>query len=156
MTQDPAALKDRVKLAAEIAREAPENLREAAFKAAFDELSSAAHIDKGGERRRSRRAAEGTKGALEKDSSPKGPPGGAARKSAGPRVAGPRAAVLGLVSEGFFDQGRAVPAIREHLSSAKGRRYEPKRISTTVLRLLRDGILTRSPGSEGYLYRRAK
>ena len=69
---------------------------------------------------------------------------------------GPKSAIASLIDEGYFAEPRTLAVIRDYLSSAKGRRIEPKHVATAVLRLLRDGRLSRERGADGeYEYRAA-
>jgi hypothetical protein len=61
-----------------------------------------------------------------------------------------------LVVEGFLDDPKNVPEIRDHLASAKGRHFQPKAIHTAVLRLLRDNEIVRASGDDGYRYSRRR
>jgi hypothetical protein len=78
--------------------------------------------------------------------------GAAARPSNGGRTPsgrpGPKAAIEGLLVAGYLSDPRLVGDIRDHLAS-QGWKYAPKEVATAVLRLLREGRLSRSKGTDG-------
>lgn len=147
MSTDPALVGNWIKQAAELAAEAPESLREAAFRAAYDTLAASGVVPS------TRRAPR--RGRIRPPTAPASPGRPAARRTAQGRI-GPKAAVAALVDEGYFDQPQTVNSVREHLASTKGRRLEAKHVATAVLRLLRDGALDRNRGGSGdYEYTRS-
>jgi hypothetical protein len=136
--------------AAKLAEGVPTDLRQAAFRAAYESLAgglsdSAATVARTARSHRRTPSA----GAAE--------PQTVARRTtrSGGRT-GPKAVIAGLIDEGYFSEARTLAVIREHLSSTKGRRIEAKHVATSVLRLLRDGRLARARGTDGeYEYRAA-
>jgi hypothetical protein len=147
---DPKLIAKWIADAAKLADGVPTDLREAAFRAAFDSLArggddSPVTVTRVAKSHRRTPAA----GAAE--------PRPIARRTtrSGGRI-GPKAVIAVLIDEGYFSEPRTLAAIREHLSSNKGRRIEAKHVATSVLRLLRDGRLARARGTDGeYEYRSA-
>jgi len=136
----PTELAEWIRQASALAAEAPEPLREVAFRAAFDHLATAASPQVAESRTRRRRPSASRATPV--------------RPRASSRV-GPKTAVAELVEEGYFDSPRLVAEIRDHLASAKARRFERKNVATALLRLVRDGTVQRAREADGeYEYTR--
>ena len=61
---------------------------------------------------------------------------------------GAHAAVTSLVEEGFFKNAQSIRSIIEHLGANKGRHFKANQISPSLLRLLREGKLTRNKNAD--------
>jgi hypothetical protein len=90
-------------------------------------------------------------------SAPSGEKAKPARKS--PRGSGSRGAyamINELLGGGFFKTPRTIGSIVEHCRTARGHHYKANECSPTLLRLLRDGKLTRKKNKDGqYEYTQA-
>lgn len=62
---------------------------------------------------------------------------------------GPKKAVQQLISEGFFDAARTIADIQERLKHKRGHTYTLQDLSPTLVRLLRDGSLSRERNTSG-------
>jgi hypothetical protein len=147
MSADSTTIKAWIDSATEMVKDVPDALKETAFRAAFDALSSASGPISG-----TSRSTRGRKRAS--PATPRPPaPTRTVRRASG---SGPKTSVAALAQEGYFQTPRRVGEIRDHLAQAKGRRFEPKAIATAVLRLLRDGLLRRERAADGeYEYSQA-
>ena len=79
-----------------------------------------------------------------------------AKRSRSSGSPGAFATISDLVETGFFKTPRTIKAIIEHAGDARGHHYKPNECSPALLRLLRDGKLTRKKNSDGqYEYTKA-
>jgi len=62
--------------------------------------------------------------------------------------AGAHAAVTALVDQRFFKKPQSIRSIIEHLGANKGRHFKANQISPSLLRLLREGKLTRNKNAD--------
>lgn len=78
----------------------------------------------------------------------------AKRKSGGGALA-PKAAVLGLIGEGYFDSPKTGTAVRAHLQTKRGYTIGADQLRTAMLRLVRDQKLERETSADNeYEYKR--
>jgi hypothetical protein len=61
---------------------------------------------------------------------------------------GAHAMISQLLTEGFFRTGRTIGAIIEHAGTSRGHHYKANECSPALLRLLRDGKLTRKKNKD--------
>jgi hypothetical protein len=135
---------DILKRAAKMSEVVPEHLREAAFNRAFDALVAGRQTGLSKKRTEKPRKSKSTK--RDQDSTKKRGSGGRP---------GPRSALNQLVSEGYFDSVRRMGDIQSHLSHSKALTYKTSDLSPTLIRMLRDDVLTRTRASDGqYEYKR--
>jgi hypothetical protein len=80
-----------------------------------------------------------------------------ARKSPrGSGSPGAYAMINGLLGSGFFKTPKTISSIVEHCKTARGHHYKANECSPSLLRLLRDGKLTRKKNKDGqYEYTQA-
>lgn len=126
-------IKELVKQASEIARQAPENLREAAFNKAFDLLASSTST-----------VSAGKKGTKKRRTS-----GGNSPKRA--RTKGPVGLITELAKDDFFKSKRMLPEIQKKLEE-NGHIYAQTSLSSAVLSLTKKKILRRLKGDKGWVY----
>jgi hypothetical protein len=109
----------------------------------------AARAQVGGRRRSPRRRASGRKTAVSKTNSTESSamPSKPARKMGS--HPGPKQAVMDLVNDGFLKTPKTVAAIDKHLEQSLGHRYGINALGPTMLRLLREKVLSRTQGSDG-------
>jgi hypothetical protein len=117
----------------------PEHLQGAAFPLVFERVAGQGRPARPGRRSRGAGRLGRARSEGRGEVSPRGRPG-------------PRAAAENLLAEGFFDEYRTVTAVRQEME-ARGWSYGGNQLSTAVLRLLRDGVLQRQQGGEGWEYR---
>lgn len=68
---------------------------------------------------------------------------------------GPKTLLTALTQEGYFDQAKTLPELREHLRVKTGFSYGSSDIGPALLRLVREGSLYRSKNEDGiYVYER--
>ena len=78
---------------------------------------------------------------------------GQPRRSSSSRV-GPKAAIAGLISAGYFKERRLIADVREHLKHKTGTDYKPEELSISLVRLMREKQLDRDQNADGqYEYR---
>jgi|GEM_PF-1934735 len=84
---------------------------------------------------------------------PKGAKKSSKKKSKSP---GQKALLLELIKDGFFNKPKTLPQIIDELKHKYGRTLKPNEMSTPLLRLLRDKVLTRTKNSDNqYEYKNA-
>ena len=90
-------------------------------------------------------------------SAPSGEKAKPARKSPrGSGSPGAHAMINALLGDGFFKTPRTIGSIVEHCRTARGHHYKANECSPSLLRLLRDGKLTRKKNKDGqYEYTQA-
>jgi hypothetical protein len=140
-------LQEIVREAAQIVSELPDVLKPVAFgrlldwmagsierktehskRRAHSRRSPAAALDAGNETNEARRARSGTS---------------------------PKALVMELLSQGFFDEAKAVEAVRKRISQNYARNIDSNVLAMTLMRSVRDGQLTRDKNAEDqYEYHR--
>lgn len=70
---------------------------------------------------------------------------------------GPRQALVDLVATGFLETPRTISGIQQQIRETRGHTYKATDLSPTLVRLLRDSILTRTKNPEGqYEYKGSK
>lgn len=100
----------------------------------------------------SRKSTSQPRRAARKQAKSKGPSATSQRRR---RSVGPRAAIDGLLSDGYLDEPRTIGDVRDYLESKKGRTFKVTDISPTLTRMLRDGSLDREKTEAGqYEYQR--
>jgi hypothetical protein len=62
---------------------------------------------------------------------------------------GPKLALGHLLDSGYFASSRSLPEIQRHLRDAQGHDYESNELSISLLRLIRDGRLSRQRNLAG-------
>jgi len=110
----------------------PESIRDVAFSKAFDVLLQEHDVDMQRGRPRSSRRRSGGRG-------------GASRA----RALGPKLALSQLVDSGYFTSSRSLPEIQARLRDSVGREYGSNELSISLLRLVRDGRLSRERNLAG-------
>lgn len=143
-------LTDVFREAAEIAKQVPDTMQEAAFHRALDALlgegSSEVGATRKGRRTVSRRGYVAGSRSVEKPSV-KLAEASNTRRPAG--RTGPKAAVEQLVELGFFSQAKTISDIKAFLESKKGHKYRTTDLSPALVRLLRQQVLDREKNSDG-------
>ena len=152
---DAEGLEKVMAQAAAIASKLPNNLQEAAFNRALDEILDA-HASSG---RPTQRGSEGEPrapaprpGRRPRPAPAEGTPA-PGRKRAGPRAAsgrpGPKAAVAQLISAGYFRTPRLISTVQEELRHNRGHKYTVQELSPALVRSLREGRLRRERNKHG-------
>jgi hypothetical protein len=99
------------------------------------------------------KAAKKDEGGTTSAATPTKPARTAKRGSSG--TPGPKAALLSLATDGFFDTGKTVQAMQAHLKTRKGFTFDPTQLRVALLRLVRDQALDREENAEKeYEYKR--
>jgi hypothetical protein len=156
-----ADLKELFKQAAEIAKQVPENMQEAAFNRALDLLTN--------ERSEKRPTRRNKPGRHSQDRSRKERPGKGSssealhvkepsKKSRKPSTGlGPKSAIVWLIESGFFSTGKTGPAVQDHLRKKRGYDLGTAQLRLAMLRLVREGVLEREENQDGqYEYKQPK
>jgi hypothetical protein len=115
----------------------PESVRQVAFSKAFDVLLEEQGTALHGARPRARSRFQGRSRS-----------GGRAGTSR-PRAVGPKLALSQLVESGYFTSSRGLPEIQACLRDSLGREYGSNELSISLLRLVRDGRLSRQRNVAG-------
>jgi hypothetical protein len=123
--------------ASTLAASLPDNIQQIAFSKAFDALLAehAAALPQ----RQGRSAASQSRAAS----------AGARGRSERPRRLGPKLALAQLVDSGYFASSRGLPEIQRHLRDFHGRDFGSNELSISLLRLIRDGKLSRERNLAG-------
>lgn len=108
-------------------------------------------------RRTSSRKAAKPKRSSAKVADAQGTEGQKSTPKAKQRHSGTSAAIRDLIESGFFDSGRTLGELRDHLRKRRGITTDLQHLSPVMLRLLRSGVLERDENEEGtYEYSRPK
>ena len=112
-----------------------------------DELSDPANVPKAAARKSSRatkktRLANQANAPKEKTARPR------VRGAAGGRP-GPKAMLEDLIAKGYFKSARTISDVQGHLQHQRGHRYKPAELSPALVRLVRDGALSRETSADG-------
>jgi hypothetical protein len=141
--QRQESVREILREAIEVTKEAPEGLQAIAFPRIFDLLAESqakgmrtvgvgAHPDS----RREELTAEKT-----------------VRRSRSGN--GPKQTTARAVEEGFFDQPQTLETLAQHLKQDRAVTFEGKHLATALARLVRDGRLRRRPNDDGkYAYQK--
>jgi hypothetical protein len=144
-------LKEVIKAAAEIAKQVPENLQEAAFNRALDLLTmgtkSKTSLRKSNRKAVPKRSNVSSGGVNTADANPSD----SAKKPKKSSGLGPKPAITALIDAGFFNAPQPVSAIREYLKKKRGYDIDSKQLSTALLRLVREELLERDENENGQL-----
>jgi hypothetical protein len=143
---DDQRLKEVFKRAAEIARSVPRGLQEVAFNRALDGFLPAGapqgrRRTAAGKTRRPSKKAEDHHETREKPR-PKQRSGKAGRP-------GPKAAVEGLLSAGYFSKAKTIGEVQTELRDHRGHAYKLVELSPALVRLIRSEQLRRKKNQDG-------
>lgn len=69
---------------------------------------------------------------------------------------GPKGMIEKLISDGFFEEGKTIGQVKDHLKKQYGYQYSPNQLSPSLVRLLRDGVLQRSTREDDGQYEYTK
>ncbi|MDZ4654997.1 MAG: hypothetical protein U1F44_03890 [Coriobacteriia bacterium] len=104
--------------------------------------------------RRARRASAGGKKAKVKSESSSPTPKAKPKRVTSSKL-GPKAAITGLIEEGYFATPRTGPEVQAYLQKKRGFALGTDQLRLAMLRLVRDGALARDENDEGqYEYKR--
>ncbi len=136
-------LKEVFKEAAEIAKQVPESMQEAAFNRALDLLTTDSRTKvssrKTNRKTTSKRSSKSLSGPGSSNANSSVP----IKKNKKSSGLGPKPAILALIEAGFFNTPQPVSVIREYLKKKRGYDIDSKKLSTALLRLVRDELLER-------------
>lgn len=104
------------------------------------------HVAKGTSKKTTKKAAKGPS-AQRPEKTGSGNSAKSTKRPSG-RV-GPKAAIEGLITDGYFSTPRTMAEIRNVIEERTARKFKPTDLSPTLVRLLRGGALSRSKNSDG-------
>jgi len=143
-------LKEIFKQAADIAKQVPANMQEAAFNRALDALmgnTPVAMTQKGGV---STKRSPGKRSKSASASSTATGEAARQQRKGGSQGLGPKSAIEWLIENKFFETGKTGPQVQEYLQKKRGYKIGTVQLRTAMFRLVREGIMEREQNEEGH------